>query len=248
MFSAIRRKSLDQGGWPEIANVFGIPVDRDTRDVVLETLANEARLGLRHPLTVCLVNAFSVVEANRNPAHMEALRESDVCLADGLGVALLARTPKIAGADLMLAAARHPELGRMRHVLLGGFGVAYRAAMRQWTEAGVTPYCKPFIPEVTMDGDIVDWANSVPCDILWVALGCPRQELWMHANRKRLKAKVVIGVGAAFDFLAGRVRRAPRWMQKTGLEWAWRIIQEPTRWRRQVGAAVGFLRLLLRSG
>ena len=246
MLSALKFKTSDRSGWPEITSVFGIPIDRGTLTDILKDIADIAQYGLRVPATVCLMNAFSVVEANRNPAHMTALRESDICLADGLGVAWLARTPKIAGADLMLAAARHPELGKMRHVLLGGFGVAYRAALRQWAEAGVPPYCKPFIPEVTLDGDIVVWANETPCDILWVALGCPRQELWMHANRDRLKAKVVIGVGAAFDFLAGRIRRAPRWMQGIGLEWLWRIVQEPSRWRRQVGAAAGFLRLLLR--
>ena len=246
MLSAASMRSLDQGGWPEIANVFGIPVDRDNLVVVLETMLNELRLGLRGPLTICLVNAFSVVEANRNSRHMTALREADLCLADGLGVAWLARTPKIAGADLMLAAARHPELGKMRHVLLGGFGVAYNAAVRQWREAGAQPVRKPWISEATAHGGLVEWANDVPCDILWVALGCPRQEIWMHEHRHELRAKVVIGVGAAFDFLAGRIRRAPRWMQGVGLEWAWRIIQEPTRWRRQVGAAAGFLRLLLR--
>jgi len=68
----------------------------------------------------------------------------------------------------------------------------------------------------------------------------------MHENRDKLRAKVVIGVGAAFDFLAGRVRRAPVWVQRVGMEWAWRIVAEPQRWRRQVGAAVGFAKLMLR--
>ena len=196
--------------------------------------------------TVCLVNALSVVEANRNPQHMAALKDADVCLADGMGVALLARTPKIAGADLMLAAARHPKLGKMRHVLLGGFGVAYDAAHRQWWEAGILPVHKPWIPDTPAHDDLVEWANGVPCDILWIALGCPKQERWMQKNRHRLRAKVIIAVGAAFDMLAGRTSRAPGWMRPIGLEWAWRIHQEPLRWRRQVDAAVGFLRLLCR--
>ena len=205
---------------------------------------------LHPPKTICLVNAYSLVEAHRNQKHMDTLRGADLCLADGAGVALLAGTSKIAGADLMIAAAKHPVLGKMRHVLLGGFGVAYDAAYAQWTQAlGVHPaVIRPWKPE--KDGDalfMVDWANSVPCDILWVALGCPKQEIWMMENRHRLKAKVVIGVGAAFDFLAGRVPRAPRWMQPIGLEWAWRIYQEKERWRRQVMAATGFLILGLRS-
>jgi len=226
--------------------VLGVSIERPTLSGAAQDIAVWIR-WIPRPLTVHMVNAHSLVEAHKRPDHMAALSSEDVInLADGWPVAWMARTQRIAGADLMLAAARHPELGKMRHVLLGGFGVAYKAALRQWAEAGVTPYCKPWIPEVTTDGDLVAWANSVPCDILWVALGCPKQEIWMHENRDKLRAKVVIGVGAAFDFLAGRVRRAPVWMQKTGLEWAWRILQEPRRWRRQVGAAVGFFKLLVR--
>ena len=218
----------------------------DATDMV-RRLAFWAQPWCRHPTkTVTLVNAFSLVEAHRNPQHMAALRDADVCLADGIGVALLAHTPKIAGADLMLAAARHPRLGKMRHVLLGGFGVAHKAAIRQWEAAGTFPVHKPWIPDTPAHDDLVEWVNGVPCDILWIAFGCPKQEIWMMENQHRLKAKVVIAVGAAFDMLAGRIPRAPHWMQGIGLEWAWRIWQEPKRWRRQVDAAVGFLRLLCR--
>lgn len=224
-----------------------ITIFRHPIDEVLDWIARASRCRYYGDAwRVCLVNAFSVVEAHRNPAHKRALESPSYNLADGLGVALLARTPKIAGADLMLAAARHPQLGKMRHVLLGGFGVAYNAAMRQWAEAGSVPECKPWVPRTASDGQLLHWANETPCDILWVALGCPRQEIWMYKNRHRLRANVVIAVGAAFDMLAGRISRAPAWMRPIGLEWAWRIYQEPKRWRRQVDAAVGFLRLLCR--
>lgn len=230
------------------AEISGVRIERAAMDAFVDWLAAAASLGRRDgsPFTIAHVNAFSLVEAQRNPAHMAALADA-LCLADGIGVALLAHTPKIAGADLMLAAARHPELGKMRHVLLGGFGVAYQAAILQWwNAAGVILVEKPWIPDTPAHDDLVEWANGVPCDILWIAFGCPKQEIWMQENRHRLKAKVVIAVGAAFDFLAGRIPRAPGWMQGIGLEWGWRIWQEPTRWRRQVDAAVGFLRLLCR--
>ena len=229
------------------AYVAGVPIGQSTLGDLLWYLVWDMRIvsPILGPLTVALVNAFSLVESDRNPKHKAALTDA-LCLADGIGVALLARTPKIAGADLMLAAARHPRLGRMRHVLLGGFGVAYRAALRQWKEVGADVLVKmPWIPDTNLT-DLVALANHTPCDILWVALGCPKQEIWMYENRDRLKAKVVIAVGAAFDMLAGRTPRAPAWMRLIGLEWAWRIHQEPRRWRRQVDAAVGFLRLLCR--
>ncbi len=228
-------------------DVAGVSIVQTTVADLLDFLARDMRITypVAGSCTVALVNAFSLVEAQRNPAHKDALINA-VCLADGIGVAWLARTPKIAGADLMLAAARHQKLGKMRHVLLGGFGVAYRAAVRQWTEAGADALIgMPWIPETHLT-DLIGLANKVPCDILWVSLGCPRQEIWMRENRHRLRAKVVIAVGAAFDMLAGRTPRAPAWMRPIGLEWAWRIWQEPLRRRRQVDAAVGFLRLLCR--
>jgi len=232
--------------YTSLVEVAGVPILRTSLRTILDGIAFWTHPHVHHKgRVVCLVNAFSLVEAHRNPAHMMALRESDMCLADGWPIARMARTPRIAGADLMLAAARHPELGKMRHVLLGGFGVAYKAAIRQWKEAGGDPAIRePWMRDVS-ETELVRMANLTRCDILWVALGCPRQEIWMHENRDKLRAKVIIGVGAAFDFLAGRVRRAPVWVQRIGLEWAWRIAVEPQRWRRQVGAVIGFARLML---
>ncbi|HET6465682.1 MAG TPA: WecB/TagA/CpsF family glycosyltransferase, partial [Nitrospiria bacterium] len=83
------------------------------------------------------------------------------------------------------------------------------------------------------DGEIVGTINAAAPDILWVGLGAPKQELWMAEHHGLLKVPVMIGVGAAFDFHAGSKKRAPLWMQKSGLEWAWRLSQEPGRlWRR----------------
>jgi len=231
-----------------IAWVLGVPISRLSVDSTLGCLTGWVR-EMTSPCVVNLVNAHSVVEAHRNSEHMRALRWSHINLADGWPVARMARAPRIAGADLMLAVARHPDLGKMRHVLLGGFGVAYTAAMRQCVDAaGHSPLNlrSPAIPAAAPESSLLEMANGQQCDILWVSLGCPKQEIWMHENRDKLKAKVVIGVGAAFDFLAGRVRRAPVWVQRIGLEWAWRIWADPQRWRRQISAVIGFARLLLR--
>jgi N-acetylglucosaminyldiphosphoundecaprenol N-acetyl-beta-D-mannosaminyltransferase len=85
------------------------------------------------------------------------------------------------------------------------------------------------------DQEIVDRLNEAGPDIIWVGLGAPKQERWMAEHRDRLDAAILIGVGAAFDFHTGRVDRAPKWMQKAGLEWSYRIYKEPRRlWRRYV--------------
>ena len=96
--------------------------------------------------------------------------------------------------------------------------------------------------------EIVDRINAARPDILFVALGNPKQELWMGRNRAKLDAGVMIGVGGTFNFIAGRVKRAPRWMQRGGLEWIYRIIQEPRRlWKRYAYGLVKFSWLSARA-
>lgn len=227
--------------------VHNVPILQRPMAFVLDVMAFWV-LGTGAAAVVNMVNTYSLVEANRNRDHLDALLASSINVADGWPVARMARTPRIAGTDLMLAAARHPVLGKCRHVLLGGFGSAYRAAIRQFREAeatlvGIHP---PFVPEVPSGARLIEMANAVTCDILWVALGCPKQELWMHHYRYDLPARVVVGVGAAFDYLANTRTRAPLWAQQAGLEGFWRIAAERGTWRRQWRAAVGLTRLLLK--
>ena len=96
--------------------------------------------------------------------------------------------------------------------------------------------------------EIIERINAAKPDILFVALGNPKQELWMGRNKAKLDAGVMIGVGGTFNFIAGRVKRAPKWMQKSGLEWIYRIVQEPGRlWRRYAYGLVKFGWLSFRS-
>jgi N-acetylglucosaminyldiphosphoundecaprenol N-acetyl-beta-D-mannosaminyltransferase len=96
------------------------------------------------------------------------------------------------------------------------------------------------------DEEIVARVNRASPDIVWVGLGCPKQELWMAAMRSRLTAPVLIGVGAAFDFHTGRVAQAPRWMMRAGLEWLFRLSREPRRlWHRYLVYNPQFVMLTL---
>lgn len=224
--------------------VCGVFIMRKTLDEVMDHIVTFSAPRSVVISTISLVNADSLSRASRDQQHRFHLNNT-FCLADGWPVAKLARTERIAGADLMMAAARHPKVSRLRHVILGGRGVAYPAACAQWRvvpdRTGLTP---PFIPDHAQPEDLLRWAQ-IPCDVLWVALGCPKQEAWIAANRHAIPAKVVIGIGAAVDFLAGRIQRAPRWIQRIGMEGVYRIYAEPSRWRRQVNAAVRFFVMLL---
>ena len=96
-----------------------------------------------------------------------------------------------------------------------------------------SPPFRPLTPEE--DNAIVEMINRANPDIVWVGISTPKQDIWMADHSQKLTAKVCIGVGAAFDFHAGRVKQAPGWMQRSGLEWAYRLWQEPRRlWRRYV--------------
>jgi N-acetylglucosaminyldiphosphoundecaprenol N-acetyl-beta-D-mannosaminyltransferase len=98
----------------------------------------------------------------------------------------------------------------------------------------VGTFSPPFRPSsAEEDEEIVRMINAARPDIVWVGLSTPKQEYWMAAHLDRIEAPVMIGVGAAFDFLAGTKRQAPAWMQKRGLEWLFRLLSEPRRlWRR----------------
>jgi N-acetylglucosaminyldiphosphoundecaprenol N-acetyl-beta-D-mannosaminyltransferase len=98
----------------------------------------------------------------------------------------------------------------------------------------VGTYSPPFRPLSKLeDEEIVAMINRAAPDVLWVGLGAPKQEHWMHEHKNRLNVPVMVSVGAAFDMLSGRKRQAPRWMREHGLEWLFRLLQEPGRlWRR----------------
>jgi N-acetylglucosaminyldiphosphoundecaprenol N-acetyl-beta-D-mannosaminyltransferase len=146
---------------------------------------------------------------------------------------------RVYGPDLMLACCEVSQTAGYRHYFYGGApGVPERLAERlQSRFAGlkvVGSYSPPFRALTPVeDASVVDQINRAGPDIVWVGLSTPKQERWMSEHRGRLHAPVLIGVGAAFDFHAGLKQQAPGWMQRSGLEWLYRLCQEPRRlWRR----------------
>ena len=146
---------------------------------------------------------------------------------------------RVYGPDLMLAACERAAARGYSSFFYGGRpGVAERLAARL---AGAFPglkiagtYAPPFRElSAQEDENVVQLISAAQPDLVWVGLGTPKQELWMAAHAHRIDAGVLIGVGAAFDIHAGLTRQAPRWLQRSGLEWAFRLAQEPRRlWRR----------------
>lgn len=142
---------------------------------------------------------------------------------------------RVCGPDLMAAVFERSQLKGYRHFLYGSsertLSLLESRLAAMFPAARVAGSYSPPYRELTAaeENDVIRRMNSANPDIVWVGLGAPKQDRWMAAYRERLNAPVLIGVGAAFDFLAGTVRRAPPLIQRNGLEWAYRLMQEPRR-------------------
>ena len=213
----------------------------------------------RHGRIVCVCNVHSVITSRPNPDLRAAINESDLATPDGMPIAWFiskcqqTKQTRINGPDLMVrlcdAAARQrvavalygsteSTIEKLRQALLDKFPRLRVAAM-------ISPPFREL--SITEDALMVEALNSSGAGIVFVGLGCPKQELWMIAHRNHVQA-VMIGVGAAFDYLAGTVQRPPVWMQRAGLEWLGRLIAEPRRlWRRYFITNTIFILYILRE-
>lgn len=192
----------------------------------------------------CAVNASSVVQASRDPAFMQALRGSDVNLPDGTPVAWAVswlahvRQPRLPGPDMMLEVLGRARERGYRVVLYGSTEATLERLQERLRAAypglAIVDAISPPFRDLTADEEAAtnDRIRRARPDVLFVGLGAPKQEIWMQAHCRQL-GTVLFGVGAAFDFHAGLVRRAPPLLQRAGLEWAHRLAQEPGRlWKR----------------
>jgi len=207
-------------------------------------------------LSLHFATAHTIVEAHADARLREALAHGLV-QPDGMPLVWLGRraglpVERVCGPDFMPAvAAGGVPLGR-RHYFYGGApgipeALAAGLAARHPGLAVAGTMSPPFRAlSPGEDADIVARINAARPDYVWVGLGAPRQDLWVAAHRDVLDAAVLLAVGAAFDFHAGRRRRAPRWMQRTGTEWLFRLVSEPRRLAgRYTRTNLAFVRLVI---
>jgi N-acetylglucosaminyldiphosphoundecaprenol N-acetyl-beta-D-mannosaminyltransferase len=233
------------------------PVTLDGAVDAIERLVVARRGGL-----VVTPNVDHVVIADRREDFRAAYAAADLSLADGKPIVWSSRLlgaplpQKVSGSDLVLPLMERAAARRWRVFLLGGApGVADAAAerLRQRTRVEVVGTAAPTVrvaaDEPDQEGDAAaDAIRAARADLVLVAFGAPKQELWMHRRKEALAPAVLVGVGASLDFLAGRVRRAPRWVSDSGLEWLWRLAREPRRlWRRYLVDDPRFVAILWRT-
>ncbi len=228
----------------EKINILGVGISVLDQDRAREFLFDAVRQGRRGYVTV--TNVHSVSEAQRNPALKRVLNGALLATPDGMPLVWVGRLlgkrsiRRVYGPDLVLNLCEHSRAHGFSHFFYGGnegvaeeFAHALQARFPGLKIAGT--FSPPFraLSETEKD-QLRRQVEETKPDFFWVGIGMPKQELFMAEYMSILSgAKIFIGVGAAFDFFTGRVRQAPRWMMRLGLEWIFRLCQEPRRlWRR----------------
>jgi N-acetylglucosaminyldiphosphoundecaprenol N-acetyl-beta-D-mannosaminyltransferase len=237
-------------------DILGVQVSAINMTGALTTI--EQWIARQEHQYVCVTGVHGVMESQRDKEVRRIHNTAGLVTPDGMPLVWLShlmgfrQVERVYGPDLMLAVcARSAQQGYRQFFYGGAPGVAESLAARLRVRfpglqiAGV--YSPPFRPlNAEEDAAIAERINAAKADILWVGLSTPRQERWMAAYVGRLNVPVLIGVGAAFDFHAGMKRQAPRWIQRSGLEWFFRLAMEPRRlWRRYLINNPWFIWLIL---
>jgi N-acetylglucosaminyldiphosphoundecaprenol N-acetyl-beta-D-mannosaminyltransferase len=209
---------------------------------------------------VCITNVHSIVTALFNKGFQKILHHSDLLTMDGQPLRWYANLiyglrvkDRITGAELLAKTIAHGLERQWRHFFLGSTQEVLCKLQRRLEEKYpglkvVGAHAPPFRP-LTRDEDdalVTEINDSMP-DFLWVGLGAPKQEKWIFDHLDRVHVPVQAGVGAAFDFHSGNIKRAPLSLQKAGLEWLYRIYRDPRLWKRYLSTNPVFLGLFIRD-
>ncbi|PIP17975.1 MAG: glycosyltransferase [Parcubacteria group bacterium CG_4_10_14_0_8_um_filter_35_7] len=234
-------------------NILGVLIDRITSKEVLKKIEEFLNSDTQHYITT--PNPEFVMRAQKDEEFRNILNKSDIAIPDGIGLVFASHflgnpiPERVAGSDLVWKIAKLAEYKNCSLYLLGGKeGVAEEAARKlkekypnlkiKGAESGGEVEERKL---KTQNEEMVKRINERQPDILLVAFGAPKQEKWIYYNLSKLSSvKVAIGVGGTFDFIAGRIKRAPMFLRKLGMEWLWRLFIEPKRINRILTATVRF--------
>jgi len=224
--------------------ILGVEIDSLTMDDAI--VAFDALISRGTPAIVYSVNVDVCMKIQQDPELRRMFREAELVLVDGTPMMWAARllgsplAGRVSGSDLVPAFCAAAAMKGYRVYFIGAApGIAERAKQFLQDEHPGLRIVGTYAPPLGFDTDdyesakAVDLVRAADPDVLFAAFGVPKQEKWLFRNRDALKVPVSMGIGSSLDYLAGRLRRAPRWMQVLGLEWTYRLVQEPGRlWRR----------------
>ena len=224
---------------PPRINILGVGISAINLQQAIRQIDQWIAGGDAQYVNVCSVH--TVMECQNEERLRRLVNASGLATPDGMPLVWLGHlhgyrnVGRVYGPDLMFAICDEMQSTGRRHFFYGGApGVADRLAARLKARypalviAGThTPPYRP--ADAEEDPEVIDAINAAAPDIVWVGLGTPKQDYWVARHRAQLRAPVLIAIGAAFDFHAGLLRQAPRWMRRNGLEWLFRLLQEPRR-------------------
>lgn len=226
-------------------SILGVRVHMVQTPQVLEIIGQWISHGREPCRWIVVTGMHGVEEARKDAAFRGMLNSADLFVPDGISLVLIARRRgfplkrRVSGPDLFAEFCAVADKAGYRNFFFGDTDVTLRLLEEQLKAKfpGLSPvgfYSPPFRPlSQEEDEAVVRMINDSKPDVLWVALGCPKQERWIYEHRDRLHVPVAIGIGAAFKFMGGTVERAPEWVGNLGFEWLWRFVHEPHRlWRR----------------
>jgi len=227
------------------AEILGVRVHALNMPLALETITTWIRE--REPNYICVTPAHAIMDYRRDPALIEIANQSGLTTPDGMSIVWLLhhmgypQVERVYGPDLLLATCERGLSQGWRHFFYGGAsGVADKLAKNLEVRFPGLQIAGMFAPPFrsltpSEETEVSNLIHATNPDIVWVGLGTPKQEHWMASHVNVLQVPVMAGIGAAFDFLSGEKKQAPRWIQRSGFEWIFRLLSEPQRlWRRYV--------------
>lgn len=234
--------------------ILGVPVHMVQRADAVSLIEHWVKTESDRCHWIAAPDMHGVVFTHKDPTFKAILRTADLVIPDGITLVWIARhkgfplKQRVSGTDLMREFFRSACETGLRSFFYGDteetlerLVANLRREFPRLQIAGcLSPPFRPLTPQE--DEEVIAKINEAKPDVLWVGLGLPKQERWIFEHRDKLRVPVVAGVGAAFKFLAGTVKRAPAWVGDHGFEWLWRLVHEPRRmWRRSLIGGTQFL-------
>lgn len=233
-------------------NILGVRVDKVLENNIISRLENMIKLNSSQYIVP--LNPEMVMKAQVDEDFRNAINSASLVLPDGIGIVWASRLSKnkihkrITGIDTVKKIAAFAELHQFKMFFLGaGEGIAELAAKKLKIEFPRLQIVGTFAgtPNVDDEVEICNLIRASKADILLVAYGAPKQELWVAKNLHSCNVQIAMCVGGTFDFIAGVTKRAPLWMRENGLEWLYRLIQQPWRWRRMLALPRFAIKIIL---
>jgi N-acetylglucosaminyldiphosphoundecaprenol N-acetyl-beta-D-mannosaminyltransferase len=240
--------------------ILGLPFDAITMQEAIDRVRTAAKN--RTPLFISTPNLNFLIASQKDQEFRESVVNSDLSLADGMPIIWLAKLlnlpipERVAGSNLFEALRYQPLKTGERPLKVyffgGSDGIAQRACDAINQDSSSMVCCGYMSPgfgslEEMSTSEIRQQINTSKADFLVVSLGAKKGQAWIERNRKHISIPVISHLGAVVNFVAGEVQRAPVWVQRTGLEWAWRILEEPSLWKRYLSDGAGLLILISRK-